>query len=546
MRGARAVFNLGVHAAAHESRERVVGDDLRGGRFPRLVRGVIGWLADLGRMAWALFYWNTRKAVYRRRRGRGQCPCQNPSDSGEPMRTGCEAAIHWREPGRFRRVCPLLQQNEAGRWVCSVRAAEVRPFWGRAWGYAGGTMLAVGLAAALTVFGLMRWIGYDVSPRQIVWPPAWSELHDVRAQLFIQQARRYYAKGEVREALTALSVAYGLNPQNYRVAMMLAQFYQLESPSVADDLYATLLRDHPEHRVETARVWFRSLLARGRLRDVAEVARRRLEVEPGQTAAWTHALIFSARHLQRPDILEIAAAEEGIPLSARTLLWLAAKVQLSPAGEARAVLLTAPLIDDFPYDLVYRSETLTALGFPEDALELVKQSGGKLAGRDVARLTLAAYAKAGDTESLEREFGALLAVKRPLRADELTLLAIHLVRYPNASLLARVADGLTRVPKEPWKPRLEACLAVFCAAGVQQDGPRMDGVKRQIKDTIAIKEGSLTALQNFFLRERNKPQLGPLLAQQQNAMTLELNYALLDRYLPIESARAKSTRSKRR
>ena len=40
---------------------------------------------------WALFYWNVRKTIYRVRKTQGICPCQNPSDSGEPMKTGCEA-----------------------------------------------------------------------------------------------------------------------------------------------------------------------------------------------------------------------------------------------------------------------------------------------------------------------------------------------------------------------------------------------------------------------------------------------------------------------
>ncbi len=442
--------------------------------------------------------------------------------------------MHWNKKARFRRICPLLQQNDTGQWVCSVHAVQVRPFWGRALGYMGGTVLAGGLMLALMVFVGMRVIGYEVSPRQVVWPPAWSELHEVRAQLFIKQARGHYAKGEVREALNALSVAYALNPRNYRVAMMLAQFYQAGSPALADDMYAGLLRDQPEHRVETARVWFRSLLARGRLLDVAEVARRQLEAEPQQTAAWAHALVFAARHLQRPDILENVAADKNTPPPARTLLLLAAKVQSLPAEAARVVLWSTPLIADFPYDRVYRIETLTDLKFPDDALNLLKQSRGQLGGRDVARLALAAYAEAGDIERLEREFTALLAVSRPLQANELSLLAIHLVNYPNASLLAKVTEALVRVPKEPLEGRLEACLAVFCAAGVQKDVERMERIKKQISDTVAISTGGITKLQHFFLNDGKELRIGVLLSQQ-NTMTLELNYALLDRYLRNEN-----------
>ncbi|QYM77899.1 hypothetical protein K0B96_11285 [Horticoccus luteus] len=489
------------------------------------------WLGDSVRMAGALFYWNTRKTIYRLKRGSGGCPCQNPSDSGKPLETGCEAVIHWQRPARFRRVCPLLQQNDAGRWVCSVAAAQVRPFWGRVFGYVGGTIALLGLTAAITVFGVMRWIGYDVSPRQVVWPPAWAELRTVRAQLFIQQARDYYAHGQVKEALSALSVAHGLDRENYRVAIMLAQFYQVGNPTEADRMYADLLRERPEHHVETARVWFRSLLARGHLREIGDLAARQLPREPGQTAAWSHALVFAAERLQRADLLEKAADDEALSLHAREFFWLAGKVQTSSPDEAKSLLMTAPLVADFPYDRVYRVETLIALKFPGEAIALLGEFSSQMSGRDFARLTLAAYAEAGDEQRVGREFRALLDANKPLRAEVLALLATHLVRYPDANLLAMVTDALVRVPPDPWQARMEACLAVFCAAGVQKDGDRMGQAKKQMTEIVGRKDGGVTVLERFFLSGTRRPRLGNALAEQQNAMSLDLNYALLDKYL---------------
>lgn len=437
----------------------------------------------------------------------------------------------WNKPARFRRVCPLLRQNDAGQWVCSVRAPELRPFWGRVVAYVGGSAATLVVVAVLGVFGLMRGIGYEVTLRQIAWPPAWSELNEVRSRLFIAQAREHYAKGEVREALSALSVAYSLDMKNYRVAMMLAQFYQAGNPSLSDDMYARLLREEPQHRVETARVWFRSLLARGRLADVAEVARRQLEAEPTQVAAWTHALVFAARHMKTPELLRKAATDKDVPPVAQPTLALAAEVLALPRERAKEVLLLTPLAANFPYDRVYRIETLIELGYADEALALLRQSRGQLAGRDVARLAFAAYAKLGDREKLLREFDALLAPSRSLTAGELSLLAIHLVNHPDAALLAKVTEALARVPLQPVELRLEVCLAVFCAAGVQADEARMAAVKKQISDTLPMNLGGLNKLERFFLlKNQGEYRIGALLLQQ-NSMSLELNYALLDRYL---------------
>jgi len=145
------------------------------------------------------------------------------------MKTGCEACMGWNRPARFKRICPLLKQHEKGTWVCSVNASEVRPFWGRAFGYYGSGLTVGYLILAAMAFGGMHYIGYQVSVRQIIWPPAWQELKGVRADLFIEQARAKYAAGQVREAIQSLSIAHELNPKHYEVAMMLAQVHQAGS-----------------------------------------------------------------------------------------------------------------------------------------------------------------------------------------------------------------------------------------------------------------------------------------------------------------------------
>lgn len=52
---------------------------------------MVAWIGDALRMFWALAYWNTRKALFRRGSRAGSAPCQHPSDSGRAGETACEA-----------------------------------------------------------------------------------------------------------------------------------------------------------------------------------------------------------------------------------------------------------------------------------------------------------------------------------------------------------------------------------------------------------------------------------------------------------------------
>lgn len=445
------------------------------------------------------------------------------------METGCEAVVAWNSPDRFRRVCPLLRRNEAGFWVCSVAPAEVRPFWGRALRYYGAVAVVLWFLGVLGVFGAMRLIGYPVSLRQVAWPPAWRELPAVRAELFVRQAKTSYAAGRVRDAINALGIAYQLDPRQYEVGMMLAQFYQAANPGQADALYRRLLAEHPRRRNETARVWLRSLLARGRLADVAELARRQLPADPDQAGAWTHALLFATRLLHNRGLLVAARTDPATPAPARGVLDLALRVREATRLEARRLLREEPLVGGFAYDRVYRIEGLLRRDFPVDALDMLRRLRPELTGRDVARLAFAAYAELNEPARLQQDFAALLAPTRQLQAAEITLLAVHLVHYPNQNLLNLTVAALPRVPAKPADAGMEAAIGLFCAAGVQGDAAAMAKVKQVIADKYSLKASGLDRLESFFLGtqphrpiEALLPGLAPL--------SLELNYALLERY----------------
>jgi tetratricopeptide (TPR) repeat protein len=430
----------------------------------------------------------------------------------------------------------LLTRNQKGGWVCSVGAEAVRPFWGRAFGYAGGGLLALVLLAGGGIFGTMRAIGYQVTLRQVFWPRAWSELRGVRAQLFVDQARAHYQAGDIREAMSALLTAHEVAPENYAIAMTLAQVVQAGNPAAADGIYLQMLKQHPEKRNETARVWMPSLLDRGRLADVAALASRQLAADPAQAAVWTHALIFSARHLGQPELLESAAAGQGVPAPAAAVLRLEAGVRRAAPADAAHLLLTEPLPNDFPYAIEQRTELLIEFGQARAALALLGQARLLLGGRDLARLALAAYAASGETATVVREADSLLAPARKPGTGEITLICQHLVKYPNQALLERVAEMLDGRFVPPAEQKREVWFNVLCAAGAGGDRPLFNRFRER-----ATAQGALTApagdrLQEFFFGAPTGRRVEFILPIAEQ-MAVSVTYALLDRYWQPEPAK---------
>lgn len=476
-----------------------------------------------------MFYWNARKSAFRWGGRRGGCPCQNPSDSGIGGTTRCEAVLGWREPRRFRQVCPLLVARPEGGWVCSVDAPDVRPFWGRALAWTAATFVLLAVVTGLGVFAAMRGLGYPVALRQVVWPPAWKELAGVRAELFINQARENFLAGRVPEAISALSVAHEMDPRNYAVAMMLAQFHRASQPATADQLFAQLLREHPARAVETARSWYFSLLTRGQLTEAGELAAQRIAAEPDQAAAWTHALVFTLRRTQRPDRLETAA--KSAPAPAAGVLRLEAELMREPdTARRRERLRNAPLPDAFAYAWAHRAERFLVDGHADDALQLLQAARQHriLGGRDLLPLVLAARARAGDFAGLDQETEVLLA--RP-GAAELQLLGQHLVIFPQPRLLARVLATLPGVSPagEEWR---SALLALYCAAGVQKDRAGLREVRDRFEPVFGETQSGLAELELFFLGRLDARPFFTVLPRV-DPLPAELLYTMLDRHLEI-------------
>ncbi|MBP7481934.1 MAG: hypothetical protein KA788_05305, partial [Lacunisphaera sp.] len=126
---------------------------------------------------------------------RDDCPCQTYADSGHALDARCDAVLHWRQPDRFKRVCPLLVQTPQG-WRCGVNAESVRPFWGRALLYGAGLGLLLYLAGTLLVFGLLRSARYEASYLAVVWPPRWGELRRAQENLYVARAQQALQAGQ--------------------------------------------------------------------------------------------------------------------------------------------------------------------------------------------------------------------------------------------------------------------------------------------------------------------------------------------------------------
>lgn len=487
-----------------------------------------GWLGDLFRTIGALWFWNLRKTLYVVRGRRGDCPCHNPSDTGRPRETRCEAVTYWNRPQRFaRRVCPLLVEVEPDVWRCSAHPAEVRPFWSRWWLWHAGATGGAVVAAGLLLFVTMRVVGFEVTLRQIFWPRAWSELRGVRADYFRAQAKELFAEGKFREAANSLNVAYEMDPLNYEAGVALTEFYQVGRPELVDNLFRHLMRQHPERRADTAQLWLRSLLGRANLAGVADLSTLKLRGATTEAGAWTHALVFASRVMRRPDLLEAAAADEAVPVAVRSLLAFEAQVRRSPPAEAREVLLREPLSSDPPYARLQRIELLIEFGEGFEALEWLRQGREAMGGRDFARLTLAAHAALRNRAALERDVRFLLEPGQQVNAGGIAVVALHLVRHPDPALLElclQALPALQAMPAEQALARDRALAAAYCAAML---GGRRDRLA-EIRAMLSTGEADRTTvtLEEVLARRNWAPMLLLTLVRP---MSLELQYALIER-----------------
>jgi tetratricopeptide (TPR) repeat protein len=489
------------------------------------------WLADTLRLFGALPYWNTRKTLYILRGRSGQCPCHNPSDSGEPGRTGCEAVVEWESPARFRRaVCPLLVQRPDGGWVCSVGADQVRPFWGRFVAvYAVLGVLAL-VAAGFGTFFLLRQAGLPVSPSYVFSPARWGEFNELRAQRLTARALAYAQAGQEQEALDALLAAQSISPGNYERTLLLARMHEASAPEILDNLYRHAFETYPTRRNETALAWLRSLLARGDFEAIAKLARQQLAADPAQQVTWLQALLFSVRTTRQAPPLQGVVNDPAIAEPVRVLAAFEFDVRRGSADSARSLLRSAPPQVEGAYARVQRVELLLEFGLYTDAIEFLARSPDVMSGRDLVRLALAVRALAGDRDGLQREVDALLAPDRAVGFAEISTLNEHLIRFPDRELVLQVGRALPRldgrVTPAEWT---EAWIGYLCAAGSAGDLESAAQARDRLAQSTLVSPAATLRLGTFFQTAPSQQHVEQILPYL-TTFRIELTYALRQRF----------------
>jgi tetratricopeptide (TPR) repeat protein len=489
------------------------------------------WLADSFRLLGALFYWNFRKSVFVARRRAGQCPCHNPSDSGEPGRTGCEAVVEWDNPDRFRRaVCPLLTQRADRTWACSVAADQVRPFWGRFVAVYAGVALALVLAAGFSSFALLRQAGFPVTLAHVFWPPRWAEFDELRAERFTSRALAFAQAGQEQEALAAIRQAQTLSPDNYGRTLLVARMQESSAPDTVDSLYRHAMTAHPGRRTETALAWYRSLLARGNFEEIAKLARDQLTTDPERQAAWLNSLLFAVRTTRQAPPLQAVITDPAMPEPVRLLAAFEFDVRRGSADAARSLLRSTPLKVEGAYARVQRIELLMEFGLVVEAMESIAASQPVLSGQEFVRLALAARAVSGDRIGLQREFDALLAPEREIGFAEVSLLNEHLVRFPDRELTKELGRALPRIqgrvsPAE-WT---EAWVGFLCAAGSAGELENLSLARDRLAQSNQIPPSVILRLGTFFTSAPSQQRIESILPLL-TSFRVELTYALRQRF----------------
>lgn len=482
---------------------------------------MIGAIADFGRYAWGLLYWNSRKSVFRLTHGRN--PCQSPSDSGRALETGCDACTHWHKPARFRRVCPLLTRTDGG-WKCSAQAADVRPFWGLALRFYGLSLLCLYLALAVGLFGYLRLVGYPVSLLQITWPGLWYRVPQAQSAFFQNEANAAFGRGRIREGLLELANAYEADPKRYSVALEYAENIQAGQPFLADTIFARALTDHPEKREATAERWYETLLARGDEPTIARLATSQVLADPPGASGWVRALVLSTRRARDAGALQRLADQ---PPAALWRPLLATEIAAQDSHQAPAIDPAEPLWPrPMPaYGVYYQLEALMENGHALEAVDRLETALPRLDAVARVSLRLKGLAEAGADQLREREIRALFDGQYSLA--EVEIVCAHLIRYPSPGALQAVRRSLESRHPQITRESLGAWLALFCAEGTQPDLAALQEVGARLRNSGQAPGPAVGGLQSFFRGESSAHHLTSFLPFI--PLPQEVVYALLDR-----------------
>lgn len=427
---------------------------------------------------------------------------------------------------RFRRVCPLLVETPGGL-RCSVNTADVRPFWGRAFGYLGGGSAAIYLILTLTFFVTLRVIGYPVSYGAVAWPPSWVRINEVRGQYFFRKGVTALATNNIKVALFSLSQAYALAPRDYEIGFTLASLRQATNPAVSDRIYGQLLVEHPERNDQIADAWSRSLLARGDYKGMKALAADQLmRTAPNHLGYWMQSLTFASRQSGDPATLQrILAGQPKLESQWRKVLSSQVLIQTGHPETAIPILRQVWPDATHPFVPFYQVKTLIELGQSRFALELLDRYGPRFRDDERYRLRLDACASLGWRSLLTSDVDLLLASPT---GPVFELLGAHLIRYPDEALLNRVFDHLLQSPLPAIKENHNAYGTLFCAAGIAGDFAKTRILSKSLKQIASSSFVALDGLEDFFRGQSHVRHIEAFLPSI--PLPLDTTYALLKRY----------------
>ncbi len=495
-------------------------------------RGVTGWIADMFRFGTGLFYWNARKSWFQiRRGGQSRCPCQSPSDSGEAFVTHCDASLGWSKPQRFRRVCPLLVATPAGL-RCSVSRDQVRPFWGRALGWYAGASLSLYILGAVSVFALLRGVGYPVSLAQVTWPGLWYHIPQARAAYFLSKSNNAFRAGRAAEGLLYLSNAHEFAPQNYAVSLALAKHYQAGEPLRSDQIFEQLLRSEPAHRDATSQEWFRALLARGDFAQIVPLARQALIYDSPHAPAWIRALLFASRETHEQDSLRTLASD---PATATWHRLFETELIYRAGADAR---VRSALENSWPresplYTIVYRVSRLAEMHDTTAAIDLLESNANRI--DDETRVTLRLDTLAAGNASRLREQDIAGLLNASLNLPTIKVLCAHLIRYPEPGLFHQLAVRVDRAPPPRNTDTAGIWFSLICAAGAVGDYAQFSAWAGTVSGSGGSPGPLFQVLEKLFRGPAAERNLGGILPYV--PLPIEVTYALYERYSPAEAGR---------
>lgn len=417
-------------------------------------------LADLLRLPVSALHWNVAKTWFVLRGRRGHCPCHDLSDSGEPGRTRCMAAVPWRSPACFRRVCPLLVQTEHG-WCCGVAPAQVRPFWGRMFAGMAVALLALYLLGSVAVLGLLHRTGYDqLRYADVIWPGNWGRFKVVQARYYRAMGDTALRQREYRQALMAYATAMETAP-DYPSGLALAVLASYAGNyAYSDSLFIRLRHDFPAEHERTAIAFHDQLLGSLRLRKLADLCLTGIWHPDRPRLPWVRLLVFVATEGRfAGDVLRHdPAAVERLPRGAQTLLQAHARAEVGKRTEALATLGTISP-DDGSWFYVAALQAMIRLGAIDAAQLSLYTHGHEIAEFERAYLQYRFTWQRGDRELAEGDFRGLLPFARdPLLVDRICGL---LIETKDRRAVTQLWDEVRKQPAEP-----RSRLAVLTAARV--------------------------------------------------------------------------------